>query len=152
MTAELLRVLVVDDEEPARQRLVDLLRRDTGVGGIVGSVGRPGRRRQDSTSGPTWCSSTCRCRSSTAWASSRRSARRAMPLTVFVTAYDKHAVQRLRGQRSRLPAQAVQRRAPRGDHGAGQRRLGERDLRGFGQRAAMASQAPDGSAGSIGWS
>ena len=32
MTGSLLRVLVVDDEEPARQRLVDLLRRDTGVG------------------------------------------------------------------------------------------------------------------------
>ena len=28
MTGLLLRVLVVDDEEPARQRLVDLLRRD----------------------------------------------------------------------------------------------------------------------------
>ena len=35
MTGSLLRVLVVDDEEPARQRLVDLLRRDTGVGAIM---------------------------------------------------------------------------------------------------------------------
>ena len=35
MTASPLRVLVVDDEAPARQRLVDLLVRDAGVGAIV---------------------------------------------------------------------------------------------------------------------
>jgi two-component system LytT family response regulator len=32
---ERLRVLVVDDEAPARQRLVDLLRKDGGVGQIA---------------------------------------------------------------------------------------------------------------------
>ena len=32
MTAPLLRVLVVDDEEPARQRLVGLRRRDPAIG------------------------------------------------------------------------------------------------------------------------
>ena len=34
MTAAPLRVLVVDDEAPARQRLIDLLQRDAGVGAI----------------------------------------------------------------------------------------------------------------------
>ena len=33
--AERLRVLVVDDEAPARQRLVDLLRKDPQVGSIL---------------------------------------------------------------------------------------------------------------------
>ena len=35
MTSELLRVLVVDDERPARTRLVDLLRRDSQVGRVT---------------------------------------------------------------------------------------------------------------------
>src|SRR5271154_3889905 len=32
---ELIRVLVVDDEEPARQRLVDLLKKDPEVGNLL---------------------------------------------------------------------------------------------------------------------
>ena len=89
---EHIRVLVVDDERPARQRLVDLLRTDGGVGtireaenGLV-AVDRILNDRPDlvfldvqmpeldglgviEAVGPT-----------------------AMPLTIFVTAYDQHAV------------------------------------------------------------
>jgi two-component system, LytTR family, response regulator len=89
---EPLRVLVVDDEAPARQRLVDLLRKDAGVGQIaeaangLDAVATIEGERPDlvfldvqmpeldglgviDAVGPT-----------------------AMPLTVFVTAYDQHAV------------------------------------------------------------
>ena len=89
---ERLRVLVVDDEAPARQRLVDLLRKDAGVGQIdeaangLDAVAKIEGDRPDlvfldvqmpeldglgviDAVGPT-----------------------AMPLTVFVTAYDQHAV------------------------------------------------------------
>ena len=89
---ERLRVLVVDDEAPARQRLVDLLRKDAGVGQIaeafngLEAVAKIEDERPDlvfldvqmpeldglgviDAVGPT-----------------------AMPLTVFVTAYDQHAV------------------------------------------------------------
>ncbi len=87
-----LRVLVVDDEAPARQRLIDLLHKDAGVGSVSEAangldavemirVDRPDLVFLDvqmpeldglgviDAVGPT-----------------------AMPLTVFVTAYDQHAV------------------------------------------------------------
>ena len=90
---EQIRVLVVDDERPARQRLIDLLRKDAGVAeiseaenGLV-AVEKILNERPDlvfldvqmpeldglsviDAVGPT-----------------------AMPFTIFVTAYDKHAVQ-----------------------------------------------------------
>jgi len=89
---ERLRVLVVDDEAPARQRLVDLLHKDVGVGSVseaangLDAVEMIRRDRPDlvfldvqmpeldglgviDAVGPI-----------------------AMPLTVFVTAYDQHAV------------------------------------------------------------
>jgi two-component system LytT family response regulator len=87
-----IRVLVVDDEIPARQRLIDLLRRDTDVTVVleasdgVAAVRKIERERPDlvfldvqmpeldglgviEAVGPTQ-----------------------MPLTVFVTAYDQHAI------------------------------------------------------------
>jgi two-component system LytT family response regulator len=90
--AERLRVLVVDDEAPARQRLVDLLRKDSQVGSILeaasgkAAVEIIGREDLDlvfldvqmpeldglqviENVGPA-----------------------AMPLTLFVTAYDQHAI------------------------------------------------------------
>jgi len=90
--AEQIRVLVVDDEAPARQRLIDLLKKDPQVGSILeaangkAAVDIIGREVLDlvfldvqmpeldglqviETVGAT-----------------------AMPLTVFVTAYDRHAV------------------------------------------------------------
>jgi two-component system, LytTR family, response regulator len=91
-TSEPIRVLVVDDELPARQRLIDLLRNDTDVGAIseagdgLVAVDKVLNERPDlvfldvqmpeldglgviDAVGPT-----------------------AMPLTIFVTAYDQHAV------------------------------------------------------------
>jgi two-component system LytT family response regulator len=90
--AEQIRVLVVDDEAPARQRLVDLLRKDSQIGSVLEAVNGKaavqiiGREALDlvfldvqmpeldglqviQTIGAT-----------------------AMPLTVFVTAYDQHAI------------------------------------------------------------
>ena len=64
-----LRVLAVDDERPALEDLVRMLRRVLGGGrggvGVVGRgrPGRAGRRRADSTR----CSSTCGCRGWTGW-------------------------------------------------------------------------------------
>jgi two-component system, LytTR family, response regulator len=90
--SERIRVLVVDDEAPARQRLIDLLKKDRQVGSVLeaangkAAVEIIGREALDlvfldvqmpeldglqviETVGAT-----------------------AMPLTVFVTAYDKHAM------------------------------------------------------------
>jgi two-component system LytT family response regulator len=88
-----MRVLVVDDEAPARQRLMDILRKDAGVASVleaadgVAAVATIKRERPDlvfldvqmpeldglgviEAVGPA-----------------------EMPLTVFVTAYDQHAIQ-----------------------------------------------------------
>jgi two-component system, LytTR family, response regulator len=90
--AEQIRVLVVDDEAPARQRLIDLLRKDPQIGSVLEAVNGKAAveiiRREAldlvfldvqmpeldglqviETVGAT-----------------------AMPLTVFVTAYDQHAI------------------------------------------------------------
>jgi two-component system, LytTR family, response regulator len=91
-SASQLRVLVVDDEAPARQRLIDLLQKDPQIGGVLEAVNGKaavqiiGREALDlvfldvqmpeldglqviETVGAT-----------------------EMPLTIFVTAYDQHAV------------------------------------------------------------
>ncbi len=90
--AERMRVLVVDDEAPARQRLIDLLKKDPQVGAVLEAVNGKAaveiiaREALDlvfldvqmpeldglrvvETVGPA-----------------------AMPLTIFVTAYDRHAI------------------------------------------------------------
>ena len=134
MTGSLLRVLVVDDEEPARQRLVDLLRRDAGVGGIVeasdglAAVDAIEREPLDlvfldvqmpeldglgvvEAVGPT-----------------------RMPLTVFVTAYDQHAVRAFEANALDYLLKPFSDERHEATMARVRARLGERDLRGFGQR------------------
>ena len=90
--ADPLRVLVVDDEAPARQRLVDLLKKDPDVGSILeaangkAAVEIIGREALDlvflDVQMPEMDGLQVIETVSAA----------AMPLTVFVTAYDKHAI------------------------------------------------------------
>ena len=106
---EPIRVLVVDDEEPARQRLVDLLRHDPEVSSILEAKDGLAAVEMINRSGRIWSFSTCRCPDWTASASSTRSA----PIDAA------HGVRyrlrpacgpRLRGQCARLSVEAVQRR------------------------------------------
>lgn len=146
MTASPLRVLVVDDEAPARQRLVDLLHRDAGVGTIaeasdgLAAVDAIERGRPDLVFLDVQMPELDGLGVVDAVGAAR------MPLTVFVTAYDQHAVRAFEANAldyllkpfsdERLEATMARARA----------RLGERDLRGFGQRlmdlAAATSAAP----------
>ncbi len=66
---ELIRVLVVDDEMPARQRLVDLLRKDAEVGSILEA--EDGRVAVDLIHNhpPDLVYLDCKCLSWTAWES-----------------------------------------------------------------------------------
>jgi two-component system LytT family response regulator len=90
--AERLRVLVVDDEAPARQRLVDLLRNDPRVGGILeapngnAAVEIIGREALDLVFLDVQMPELDGLQVI------ENVGAAAMPLTVFVTAYDQHAI------------------------------------------------------------
>ena len=90
--AEQIRVLVVDDEVPARQRLVDLLRKDPQVGSIMeaangkAAVEIIGRGALDLIFLDVQMPELDGLEVIAAVGAA------AMPLTVFVTAYDEHAI------------------------------------------------------------
>ena len=90
--AERLRVLVVDDEAPARQRLVDLLRKDPQVGSILeaangkAAVEIIGREALDLVFLDVQMPELDGLQVIEDVGAA------AMPLTIFVTAYDKHAI------------------------------------------------------------
>jgi two-component system LytT family response regulator len=90
--AERLRVVVVDDEAPARQRLVDLLRKDPQVGSILeaangkAAVEIIGREALDLVFLDVQMPELDGLQVIETVGAA------AMPLTVFVTAYDKHAI------------------------------------------------------------
>ena len=131
---EPIRVLVVDDETPARQRLVDLLHKDAGVGRISEAADglaavdlivteRPdlvfldvqmpeldGLRVIDAV-GPT-----------------------AMPLTIFVTAYDQHAVRAFEANALDYLLKPYSDERQEAALARAKRRLNERSVYEFGQR------------------
>ena len=131
---ERLRVLVVDDEAPARQRLVDLLRKDAGVGQIaeaangLDAVATIEDERPDlvfldiqmpeldglgviDAVGPT-----------------------AMPLTVFVTAYDQHAVRAFEANALDYLLKPYSDERQEAAMARARQRLNERSVYEFGQR------------------
>ena len=91
-SAERLRVLVVDDEAPARQRLIDLLKRDAQVGSILeaangrAAVETIGHEPLDLVFLDVQMPELDGLQVIEAVGVA------AMPLTVFVTAYDQHAI------------------------------------------------------------
>ena len=88
-----IRILVADDEAPARQRLIDLLRQRCTGQGRAGSRRWTGCRRHDSNARRRILfSSMCRCRELDGLEVVKAVGADAMPLTVFVTAYDQHAI------------------------------------------------------------
>jgi two-component system LytT family response regulator len=91
-SAERIRVLVVDDEAPARLRLVDLLKKDPQVGTVLEAVNGKaaveiiGREALDLVFLDVQMPELDGLQVVEAVGAA------AMPLTVFVTAYDKHAI------------------------------------------------------------
>ena len=145
MTVALLRVLVVDDEEPARQRLVDLLRRDTGVGAIteasdgLAAVDAIERDQPDLVFLDVQMPELDGLGVVEAVGATR------MPLTVFVTAYDQHAVRAFEANALDYLLKPFSDERHEATMTRVRARLGERDLRGFGQRLidlAAAGPAP----------
>jgi two-component system LytT family response regulator len=90
--SEQIRVLVVDDEAPARQRLIDLLRKDPQIGSVLEAVNGKaaveiiGREALDLVFLDVQMPELDGMQVIEAVGAA------AMPLTVFVTAYDQHAI------------------------------------------------------------
>jgi two-component system, LytTR family, response regulator len=89
---ERLHVLVVDDEAPARQRLVDLLRKDVGVGRIAEAANGVDAVELIASERPDLVFLDVQMPELDGLGVIDAIGPTAMPLTVFVTAYDQHAV------------------------------------------------------------
>ena len=90
--AEGLRVLVVDDEAPARQRLVDLLRKDPRVGSILEAANGKAAVEIIGREALDLVFLDVQMPELDGLQVIENVGAAAMPLTVFVTAYDKHAI------------------------------------------------------------
>ena len=90
--AERLRVVVVDDEAPARQRLVDLLKKDPQVGGVSEAANGEAAMEIIGREAPHLVFLDVQMPELDGFQVIETVGAAAMPLTVFVTAYDQHAI------------------------------------------------------------
>ena len=90
--AERLRVLVVDDEAPARQRLVDLLQKDPQIGGISEAANGKAAVEIIGREAPHLVFLDVQMPELDGLQVIETVGPAAMPLTVLVTAYDQHAI------------------------------------------------------------
>lgn len=92
-SAERIRVLVVDDEAPARQRLTDLLKKDPQIGSILEAANGMAAVEIIRREAPDFVFLDVQMPELNGLQVVEMIGAAAMPLTVFVTAYDKHAIQ-----------------------------------------------------------
>lgn len=87
-----IRVLVVDDEAPARQRLHDLLSRDAQIGEVAECANGSAAVEAIKNDRPDLVFLDVRMPGLSGFDVVEAIGADAMPLTIFVTAYDKHAI------------------------------------------------------------
>src|SRR5882724_1800099 len=87
-----IRILVVDDEEPARQRLTDLLRQDSEVNTVLEAADGQEAVRMIHSEKPDLVFLDVQMPELSGIAVIEKVGVKSMPLTIFVTAYDQHAV------------------------------------------------------------
>ncbi|PTY02844.1 DNA-binding response regulator [Opitutaceae bacterium EW11] len=87
-----IRVLVVDDEQPARQRLLDLLRKDARVGCIHEAENGLAAVDAIRDEKPDLVFLDIQMPGLDGWGTLAEVGADQMPLTIFVTAYDRHAI------------------------------------------------------------
>jgi two-component system LytT family response regulator len=90
--SEPIRVLVVDDEAPARQRLVDLLKKDPGVGSVLEAANGKAAVEIIERAALDLVFLDVQMPELDGLQVIETVGSAAMPLTVFVTAFDKHAI------------------------------------------------------------
>jgi two-component system, LytTR family, response regulator len=141
---EPIRVLVVDDELPARQRLIDLLRNDDSVGAI--SEADNGLVAVDKivNERPDLLFLDVQMPELDGFGVIEAVGAAEMPLTIFVTAYDKHAVQAFEANALDYLLKPYSDERQLAAMARAKLRLSERSVREFGQRMLrLAGQAPE---------
>src|SRR6476661_9493536 len=132
--SEGLCVMVADDEAPARQRIIDLLRRDSQVAAIIeasdglAAVEIIQNRRPDLVFLDVQMPELNGLEVIAEVGADR------MPPTVFVTAYDEHAIRAFEANALDYLLKPLSDERHEATMARVRARLGERDLRGFGQR------------------
>src|SRR5262245_31760841 len=141
---ERIRVLVVDDERPARQRLIDLLRKDASVGAITEADN--GLRAVDMIldERPDLVFLHVQLPELDGLGVIDALGAAEMPFTIFVTAYDKHAVKAFEANALDYLLKPYSDERQAVAMARAKLRLDERSVHEFGQRVLrMATQAPE---------
>jgi two-component system, LytTR family, response regulator len=140
---ENIRVLVVDDEAPARQRVIDLLRRDEQVGTIVEAADGQAAVESILDFRPDLVLLDVQMPERDGLAVVEAIGPADMPLTVFITAYDQHALRAFEANALDYLLKPFSDERFEGMMARVKTRLDERSLREFGQRVMkMVSTAP----------
>jgi two-component system LytT family response regulator len=140
---ENVRVLVVDDEAPARQRLLDLLRRDAQVGTILEACNGQDAVELIQDHHPDLVFLDVQMPELDGLGVIEAIGAAEMPLTVFVTAYDQHAIRAFEANALDYLLKPFSDERFEGALARAKARLEERSLLEFGQRVMkMVSVAP----------
>jgi len=138
-----MRVLVVDDEAPARQRVMDLLRQDQQVGSILEAADGQGAVESILDYRPDVVLLDVQMPELDGLAVVEAIGAAEMPLTVFITAYDQHALRAFEANALDYLLKPFSDERFEGMMARVKTRLDERSLREFGQRVMkMVSTAP----------
>jgi two-component system, LytTR family, response regulator len=140
---ENMRVLVVDDEAPARQRVIDLLRHDEQVGTILEAADGQAAVESILDFRPDLVLLDVQMPELDGLAVVEAIGPAEMPLTVFITAYDQHALRAFEANALDYLLKPFSDERFEGMMARVKTRLDERSLREFGQRVMkMVSTAP----------
>ncbi len=144
MTAtENVRVLVVDDEAPARQRVIDLLRKDGQVGEILEAADGQAAVESILDNRPDVVLLDVQMPELDGLGVVEAIGAGEMPLTVFITAYDQHALRAFEANALDYLLKPFSDERFEGMLGRVKTRLDERNMREFGKRVMrMMSAAP----------
>jgi two-component system LytT family response regulator len=137
-----LRVLVVDDEAPARQRLVDLLRKDAGVGRIAEAANGVDAVELIRVEEPDLVFLDVQMPELDGLGVIDAVGATAMPLTVFVTAYDQHAVHAFEANALDYLLKPYSDERQEAAMARARQRLNERSVYEFGQRMLRLTARP----------
>jgi two-component system LytT family response regulator len=142
-TLEPIRVLVADDELPARQRLVDLLRRDEQIASVSEAADGQTAVEMIQRENPDLLFLDVQMPELDGLGVIEAIGAAQMPLTVFVTAYDQHAVRAFEASALDYLLKPFSDERFEATMARAKARLDERSMREFGQRVMrLVSSAP----------
>ena len=143
-TTEPLRVLIADDELPARQRLLDLLHKDAGVGAILQAENGAAAVEIIQAKKPDILFLDVQMPELDGLGVIDAIGAKEMPLTVFVTAYDQHAIRAFEANALDYLLKPFSDERFEATMARVKARLDERGMREFGKRVLeMVSREPE---------